>query len=574
MKIENGEGKLCGPEINLELNQEEIDNKFKYQIDQVCVHPTVEVILKDGISGEVLAKSNFSFTSPEELVKKSTAVETETTDEKDSAVILGLIIFGGLAVFLAGIFFLIKKRNKLVLKVLLLLFFSGFCFLNEAKADSVWLRYSVKAGGKYPPDPAGAFVVHDFLFGYSLNKTTYSPGEEITAKAWMENATCNNSVYHDFIKITLPPYTSPDGIRYGYGVSSLSFIKAAPITPGTYYASFYWEDLRYRFAKDFPTSGTFFDDVYYANKAVQLNSKGVDGRTDWTAAEAETAISAAGLTAWSHYLAYGEAEGVSGYLYAYDHNIYTSDFSGNVPSILKYIDFTVTDPAPANTSPQAVIDTPTTNQTITAGNGVSFSGHGTDSDGDAITAYKWRLSNCSSGTLLSSSSSFSSPFASAGTYIIYLSVQDSKGAWSTNCPSRTITVQSPTYSCTGTRPANTSIHSGDTTSLTANTPWTYSATNTSPKCQYYCNSGYTWNGSLCRLNAKCGTATNGRSYCDAPPTEDLCAVGSSSTVTSTGGNWTWTCSSVSGTTQDDASCSATVQTTGCGSPGNWREVNP
>jgi hypothetical protein len=129
------------------------------------------------------------------------------------------------------------------------------------------------------------------------------------------------------------------------------------------------------------------------------------------------------------------------------------------------------------------------------------------------------------------------------------------------------------YECTGTRPANTSIHSGDTTSLTANTPWTYSATNTTPKCQYYCRSGYTWNGSLCRLNAACGSA-NGGSYCNAPPTEDLCANGSPSTVTSTSGNWTWTCSSVSGTTQDDASCSATVQTTDCGSPGNWQEVNP
>jgi hypothetical protein len=229
-------------------------------------------------------------------------------------------------------------------------------------------------------------------------------------------------------------------------------------------------------------------------------------------------------------------------------------------------------PAPTNHLPQAVIDTPKTDQTITTGGSVPFSGRGTDSDGDAITAYRWRLSNCSSGTLLSSSSSFSKSFPSAGTYTIYLSVRDSKGAWSTNCPSRTITVQSPTYSCTGTRPSHTSIHSGDTTGLTADTSWIYSATNTSRKCQYYCNSGYTWNGSLCRLNAFCGAA-DGEAYCDAP-TKDLCANGSPSTVTSTGGNWTWTCSSVSGTTQDDASCSATVQTTGCGSPGNWQEVNP
>jgi hypothetical protein len=231
-----------------------------------------------------------------------------------------------------------------------------------------------------------------------------------------------------------------------------------------------------------------------------------------------------------------------------------------------------TAPAPANKLPQAVINTPTTNQTITAGKSVSFSGYGTDSDG-TIVAYEWRQSNCSTGTLLSTGSSFSRSFTTPGTYTVYFRVRDDDGAWSTNCPSRTITVQSPTYSCTGTRPSHTSIHSGDTTGLTANTPWTYSATNTSPKCQYYCNSGYTWNGSLCYLNAACGSA-NGGSYCNAPPTEDLCANGSPSTVTSTGGNWTWTCSSVSGTTQDDASCSATVQTTDCGSPGNWQEVNP
>jgi hypothetical protein len=145
------------------------------------------------------------------------------------------------------------------------------------------------------------------------------------------------------------------------------------------------------------------------------------------------------------------------------------------------------------------------------------------------------------------------------------------GVWS---DARSTTVTCPvTYSCTGTRPANTSVHSGDTTGLTANTSWAYSATNTSRKCQYYCNSGYTWNGSLCHLNAFCGAA-DGEAYCDAP-TKDLCANnGSPSAVTSSGGNWIWTCSSVSGTTQDDESCSATIQTTGCGSPSNWREVNP
>jgi hypothetical protein len=228
--------------------------------------------------------------------------------------------------------------------------------------------------------------------------------------------------------------------------------------------------------------------------------------------------------------------------------------------------------------PTAVIDAPEIEESpnkvyVTEGEAVIFVGSGTDISGIPITPQttKWYLSdNCLSGVLLSSSNSFE--IGSINSDItISLQIQDSNGSWSTNCPSRMITVQAPI--CIN-QPANSTIYTGDDIDLTADTPCAYSATNTSPKCQYYCNSGYTWNGSLCRLNAKCGTATNGRSYCDAPPTEDLCAVGSSSTVTSTGGNWTWTCSSVSGTTQDDASCSATVQTTGCGSPGNWREVNP
>lgn len=61
------------------------------------------------------------------------------------------------------------------------------------------------------------------------------------------------------------------------------------------------------------------------------------------------------------------------------------------------------------------------------------------------------------------------------------------------------------YACTGTYPANTSVYSGDTTGLSANTAYTYSATNTTTKCQYACNNGYTWNGSSCVAYSCTGT---------------------------------------------------------------------
>ena len=57
-----------------------------------------------------------------------------------------------------------------------------------------------------------------------------------------------------------------------------------------------------------------------------------------------------------------------------------------------------------------------------------------------ITAYEWREGNCSTGTLLSTASSFSKNDLAVGSHTIYLRVQDSSGTWSINCPSRVITV--------------------------------------------------------------------------------------------------------------------------------------
>lgn len=58
----------------------------------------------------------------------------------------------------------------------------------------------------------------------------------------------------------------------------------------------------------------------------------------------------------------------------------------------------------------------------------------------------------------------------------------------------------PTYSCTSL-PANTNPFAApDSTGLSANTAYTYSAGDTATKCQYNCLNGYTWNGSSCAAN--------------------------------------------------------------------------
>jgi hypothetical protein len=104
----------------------------------------------------------------------------------------------------------------------------------------------------------------------------------------------------------------------------------------------------------------------------------------------------------------------------------------------------------ANTLPTANITAPATNPTITQGSIITFTGSGTDPDpGSSITTYDWRVGNCTTGTILYSgaSNTFNNNTLAVGTHIVYLSVRDNAGGWSTNCPSRTVTVNAAVASC-------------------------------------------------------------------------------------------------------------------------------
>ena len=135
--------------------------------------------------------------------------------------------------------------------------------------------------------------------------------------------------------------------------------------------------------------------------------------------------------------------------YAYSHCNYSSDHN-YLNSIHAYCSAVPGDcGAPSNNPPEAFIDTPSEDDVyIDIDEHVSFTGHGTDADGDTIS-YQWSSSCDDAGTLYSSGGPVSSGasfnfnnFAStiAGDFPIYLRVQDSTGAWSTNCPSRFVHV--------------------------------------------------------------------------------------------------------------------------------------
>ncbi len=89
-----------------------------------------------------------------------------------------------------------------------------------------------------------------------------------------------------------------------------------------------------------------------------------------------------------------------------------------------------------NTAPVAVIDSISPNPAL-PGEVVSFSGHGTDSDG-TIAGYSWRSSL---DGLLGETATLATSALSSGNHTIYFKVKDDKAAWSAET-GRTLTVQS------------------------------------------------------------------------------------------------------------------------------------
>ncbi len=91
-----------------------------------------------------------------------------------------------------------------------------------------------------------------------------------------------------------------------------------------------------------------------------------------------------------------------------------------------------------NVKPTVSITVPAGSITINSSQAQEFTGTATDTDG-TVVAYEWRTNSCTSGTLLGSLISFVHSFT-AGTYWVFFRAQDDSGVWSTNCPSRLITV--------------------------------------------------------------------------------------------------------------------------------------
>lgn len=109
-----------------------------------------------------------------------------------------------------------------------------------------------------------------------------------------------------------------------------------------------------------------------------------------------------------------------------------------VPSVASIIQVT---PSPGSQPPSGIINTPTANVSIIAGQSVSYSGTGTD-PGGSISAYSWSFPGGSPN-----SSNLANPgaviYSTPGTYTTTLTVTDNSGLTDPNPPTRTITVLPP-----------------------------------------------------------------------------------------------------------------------------------
>jgi parallel beta-helix repeat protein len=107
---------------------------------------------------------------------------------------------------------------------------------------------------------------------------------------------------------------------------------------------------------------------------------------------------------------------------------------------------TVTVTGTANQAPNGVIDTPTANVTITAGQSVSFTGTGSDPDNNLPLTFAWNFGGGAANSTAEDPGTV--VFNSAGTYTVSFTVTDALGLADPTPATRTITVNSSGGTCT------------------------------------------------------------------------------------------------------------------------------
>lgn len=257
--IVDASGNTCGAEVSAPLDAMAPQQVIQFPMSAACVSPAVTVTLTDA-SGTVLATSTFNFTAP------PSAPGVPVSDIWIVIGVLGVLLIGGYVALRMH-----KGRSAPMQALLLFVLLGSACSVGalpqQAHADTFAQNvYLVSAGGWQ-----GWFTTN---FTANLDNDTYLPGATITASGNTQVGACANSLYAD-VRATINGQTQEVTSNYHvWGVvdylwetqpSPSAF--TAPVAPGTYQASFYYEFYTQGTAGRFfclptGTPGTTGDDPY------------------------------------------------------------------------------------------------------------------------------------------------------------------------------------------------------------------------------------------------------------------------------------------------------------------------
>jgi hypothetical protein len=135
--------------------------------------------------------------------------------------------------------------------------------------------------------------------------------------------------------------------------------------------------------------------------------------------------------------------------------------NSGVPSVASIVRVSV---AGTDIPPAGTITNPASNETITAGQSVSYSGTGTDPDG-TISGYSWSFpGGTPSSSLLANAGNVT--YTNPGVYVTTFTVTDNAGLSDPHPPTRTITVQVPVPTVTGISPSTGPVAGGTAVTIT------------------------------------------------------------------------------------------------------------
>jgi hypothetical protein len=241
LNIENSEGVVCGKEIKTILNDDLIEHKVEYPVEIDCFSPTIKARVLEKETGEVLAISEFTFSSENFLSNGDSLNQEKEKTEKETLISLIIFISGlVLIVVLITLIFVSKKRSSISMLVFTFVTLGAFFFINQTQAATQirWVRYSVK----HPYTSNNQWIKHDLLMYYNLYRNTYNPGETATAEIWLTEMSCSNSWASAHLQIQIPAGAS--NAVYQNGSGHFLTYRRVPTTPGNYQAIFHFADLR------------------------------------------------------------------------------------------------------------------------------------------------------------------------------------------------------------------------------------------------------------------------------------------------------------------------------------------